>query len=106
MSNDIDEISLRLGNIQADLAHIRRNTELTESKVTKISEQSIRHEASVKSAHKRLDAFKEHLEEEIKPHIDDYKNTKQRGIGATAVLGGFFGLIGAGLLKIAMAFFS
>ena len=81
-----------LGAIQADVVHIRRNTEVTDAKMDKINESVIRQDSSLKSAHKRID--------EIKPVVDDYAKTKQKGIGALTLLGAICGFVGAVAGKI------
>lgn len=93
----IDEISQLLGSIQADVLHIRRNTELTEAKMDKLTEASIRQDSSIRSAHKRID--------EIKPIVDDYSKTKQKGIGALTLLGAICGFVGAIISKLIQGFF-
>lgn len=88
---DIDEFSRTLGVIQADVGHIRKNTDAIEKKVDKTHEDMIINKASTKSAHKRID--------DITPHIEDFKKIKQRGIGITSILSIIFGFLGAILLK-------
>lgn len=89
---DLDELSLKLGTMQSDISHIRDNTERINGKVVEAHEKVINVEQSTKSAHKRID--------DIKPHVEDYKRIKQKGLGAVGVIGLIFGLIGSGLAKI------
>jgi hypothetical protein len=94
----IDEISQLLGSMQADIVHIRRNTELTEAKMDKVSEGMIRQDASIRSAHKRID--------ELEPIVDDYQGIKQKGIGALTIIGAICGFVGALVGKIISLFFA
>ena len=91
MAGEIDELSKMLGSMQADIAHIRKTNDAIDAKVDKAHENVIELKASAKSAHKRIDA--------LKPHVEDYKKMKQRGIGLTAALAAICGFIGSALLK-------
>lgn len=91
MSN-IDELSRMIGSIQADVLHIRRNTEIIDGKVDKTNDQMIRIEGSTKSAHKRID--------EVRTDVERHNNLEQKGYGAITVLGMVFGFIGAIVGKV------
>ena len=91
MSGDIDELSRMLGEMQSDISHIRKSTDLIDTKVDKAHENVIELKASAKSAHKRIDA--------LHPHVEDYKKMKQRGIGMMASISAFMGFLGAALMK-------
>ena len=94
-----------IGSIQSDVLHIKKNTELTEHKIDKVVEGSVRHEQAIKSAHKRLDDHKAHLDDNVAPVLEDYKSMKQKGIGAMAVAGIIFGFIGS-LILTAIKYFA
>lgn len=88
---NIDELSRTLGEMQADILHIRKSTDAIDTKVDRAHENVIALKSSAKQAHKRLD--------DIYPHVEDYKKMKQRGYGIIAVMGVIFGSAGGILIK-------
>jgi len=88
---DIDELSRQLGAIQSDIKHIRTTTGDTIAQVRTISTAAIRQEASVSSAHKRLD--------QITPKVEALHDSKNRSVGFLSAIGITCGTIGAIVVK-------
>lgn len=97
MTNNIDELSRTLGQIQADVSYTRKNTEAIDNKVDRLSKSVVQQEMTIKSAHERLD--------NIIPHIDDYRAFKQKGIGFIGAISLFFGFIGSLVIKLISSVF-
>ena len=76
---DIDEISYKLGAIQADLSTVVVS-------VKELKEYQLRMNGSINKAWVEI--------EEIKPHVEDYKTNKKRAVMGLIGLGGATGVIG------------
>lgn len=88
VSGSLDEISRAIGALQADVGEGIRQREVMSEKLDKISEQL-----------GGLTMIKADVEE-MKPHVEDWKRTKQRGIGLLTLAGVGGGTIATGLSSI------
>lgn len=82
----IDEVSNKLGGIEATQSHILRSVNTIESLIKDISSTSILHGSSIDAAHKRLDR--------IEPKVDTLEETEDKRQGAWAVIVWVAGLVG------------
>lgn len=79
MSGQIDEISEVIGKFQSNFDHILKSLNGIDSKVDRLTETGILQQASIKSAHKRLD--------EITPVVREHEIIKNKGAGILTILG-------------------
>jgi predicted nucleic acid-binding Zn-ribbon protein len=87
MSNgELDQLSIVIGRLEADIKHIRSSTDVMNEKVNNINDHTIRQEASVKSAHKRIDHITTEFKD-VKNKVDNHENLKNKGIGLIAIVG-------------------
>ncbi len=100
----LNEVSLMLGELKAEMAEGHRQRDIMFEKLDKIGQsvqQSITHHHAVVA---EVNAIKKKLLE-IQPTIDEMNNLKQRGIGALAVVGVGAGSISAVLVKVGNSLF-
>ncbi len=96
---DIHKISQLLGDMNANIQHIRRQVDAVDNKVQHINDQGIRHEMKIESAHKRID--------DIVPVVNSHQKIVDKGQGMIklgalilSALGFIGGLIGSFIAKL------
>ncbi len=94
----IDEVSNKLGGIEATQTHILKSLHTIETLFKDVSDKPVLHGASLDAAHKRLDR--------IEPVIEEYETNRDKGKGMWYVIcaGWTFlsGLLGAVASKVFM----
>jgi hypothetical protein len=83
--NDLNEVHRSLGQIETNV------TVLVQS-VKELREYQLRMNGSVGKAHDRLD--------NLEPHVEDYKVTKQRAVMGLIGIGGLTGIIGGKMAEL------
>lgn len=74
----IDEVSSKLGGIEATQGHILKSLHTIESMFKDVSDKTVLHGAAIQSAHTRLD--------KIEPIIEEYETTRDKGKGMWYVI--------------------
>lgn len=82
----IDELSQKIGSIEATQGHILKSMHTIETLFKDIGEKVILHGSSVEAAHKRLD--------KLEPKVDILEQTEDKRQGAWAVVVWVAGIVG------------
>lgn len=84
---DLDEISLTLGKLLNGQEEAVRKQEAIFRNIDEIKSSMSEVKGSVATVTAGHTALKTDVDENLKPHIEDYKKNKQRGLGIMAGLG-------------------
>lgn len=84
---DLDEISLTLGKLLNGQEEAVRKQEAIFRNIDEIRGSMSEIKGAVSTVTVSHNALKAEVDNSIKPHIDDYKNNKQRGLGLIAGVG-------------------
>ena len=84
----IDDVSKTLGELVASVRTLTNQTSDQWEKLEEIERHAARGEGVAEDV------------ADMKPHVDDYKRLKQRGIGMFIILGLLFGGLGAGVVYV------
>lgn len=84
---NLDEISLTLGKLLNGQEEAVRKQEAIFRNIDEIKGSMSEIKGSVATVTSGHNSLKFEVDENIKPHIEDYKNSKQRGIGILAGVG-------------------
>lgn len=84
---DLDEISLTLGKLLNGQEEAVRKQEAIFRNIDEIKGAMSEIKGSVATVTAGHTALKVDVDENVKPHIEDFKKTKQRGIGLMAGVG-------------------
>lgn len=103
---DLDEISLTLGKLLNGQEEAVRKQEAIFKRIEDINGAMSEVKGSVATVTASHTALKADVEENLKPHIEDYKRNKARGIGILAGLGIGGGMGGATLANYLGKWFS
>lgn len=97
---DLDEISLTLGKLLNGQEEAVRRLDGVFRNIDEIKSAMSEVKGSVATVTAGHTSLKTDVETNIKPHIEDYKNNKQRGLGLMAGVGLGGGAGGAGLFAV------
>mgnify|MGYP003627752240 CR=1 FL=1 len=85
---NIDGVSKTLGELVASVQSLTNQTRDQWEKLDEIEKHAAKWESLAEDV------------ADMKPHVDDYKRLKQRGIGMFVILGLLFGGLGAGIVYV------
>jgi len=89
MSNDLDEVSLALGRIEATQTVIMHTVRETSVSIENLKEKQYETDNSLGKYKAELESLQKDLTTNIKPALDDINKLKQRGIGVLVLFGLF-----------------
>lgn len=79
------DLNFMVGEIRADVGHIKKATTAIEVKVDSMQKSLIEHKGAIKTAHERLDS--------MSSLVDNHEKLKQRGWGVAIAFGAIGGLL-------------
>lgn len=96
---EIDDISMEIGQLKAQVAEGNRQREAQFRKLDGIVDKLNEISGQVKLVADQVSTIKKEMEDDIKPAVSEWKTMKAKGVGALAVIGVLSSGIGAGLFK-------
>lgn len=98
MANNIDETSQIIGQLQASMATVIKNTELINGKLDNTNTLVIQTSMKADAAHARQDKIDAALKD-LAQDVEDNTAFKNKQVGIVAVISFLCTLVGSGLLK-------
>lgn len=90
--NGLDELSVSIGSLQAQVAESDRQRKAQFQKLDQIQEKLTEVSGQIKMLADQVSTVRKEMEEDIRPAVNDWRSTKTKGL---AVLG-FIALMGSG----------
>lgn len=97
---NLSDILSGIKAIGADVRNIREAQLRTESKVDTLQDATARMDENVKMAHKRINETHQHLNENVKPVLEDYKGAKNKLIGIAIGVGAGGGSLASWIIQV------
>ena len=94
----IDELSHTIGQIHADIKHVKSQSDKINSQLQHLHEVSVENKLTVKSAHSRLDETNTRMKA-VEQTVQNHEGLKNKGIGIVGFVGFVFGSFGALIFK-------
>jgi uncharacterized coiled-coil DUF342 family protein len=99
MSNNIDELSQIIGQLQASMSTVARNTEIINAKLDSTNTLVIQTSMKADAAHARQDKIDAEIKE-LNTAVDDNTAFKNKQMGVVAFISLLCTVVGSGILKV------